>query len=65
MVSEAPQNNEELRMARAAHTLTPLPQLSRDVADWVNSVRELTQPRAVHCWVAWFRLPPRQRRFVD
>src|SRR6266853_1862909 len=48
VVSEAPQNNEELRMATAAHALTPLPQLSRDVADWVNSVRELTQPRAVH-----------------
>src|SRR5712671_1400088 len=43
VVSEAPQNNEELRMATAAHTLTPLPQLSRDVADWVNSVRELTR----------------------
>src|SRR5260370_6422961 len=48
VVSEAPQDNEELRMATAAHALTPLPPLSRDVADWVNSVRELTQPRAVH-----------------
>jgi phosphoenolpyruvate carboxykinase (GTP) len=35
-------------MATAAHMLTPLPQLSREVADWVESVRELTQPRAVH-----------------
>src|SRR5256885_7508147 len=31
----------ELRMATAAHALTPLAQLSRAVADWVNSVREL------------------------
>src|SRR5256885_11724240 len=38
----------ELRMATAAHALTPLAQLSRAVADWVNSVCELTQPRAVH-----------------
>ncbi len=35
-------------MATAAHMLTPLPQLSRAVADWVESVRELTQPRAIH-----------------
>jgi len=35
-------------MATAAHMLTPLPQLSRAVADWVNSVRELTTPRAIH-----------------
>ena len=35
-------------MATAAHLLTPLPRLSRAVADWVDSVRELTQPRAVH-----------------
>src|SRR5690349_22673614 len=35
-------------MATAAHLLTPLPQLSRDVGEWVRSVRELTQPRAVH-----------------
>ena len=34
-------------MATAAQQLTPLPQLSRAVADWVNSVRELTQPRAI------------------
>src|SRR5204863_7565935 len=38
----------ELRMATAAHALTPLAQLSRDVAEWVDAVRELTQPRAVH-----------------
>src|SRR5579863_7836553 len=35
-------------MAAPAHSMTPLPQLSRAVADWVISVRELTQPRAVH-----------------
>jgi len=35
-------------MATAAHTLSPLPELSRTVADWVDSVRELTQPRAVY-----------------
>jgi phosphoenolpyruvate carboxykinase (GTP) len=28
--------------------MSPLPQLSRAVSDWVNSVRELTQPRAIH-----------------
>ncbi|HYL70210.1 MAG TPA: phosphoenolpyruvate carboxykinase (GTP), partial [Candidatus Dormibacteraeota bacterium] len=28
--------------------MTALPHLSRAVADWVSSVRELTQPRAVH-----------------
>jgi phosphoenolpyruvate carboxykinase (GTP) len=28
--------------------MSPLPQLSRGVAEWVNSVRELTQPRAIH-----------------
>src|SRR5438046_8853935 len=38
----------ELRMATAAHALTPLAQLSRDVAERVDAVRELTQPRAVH-----------------
>src|SRR5256885_7671754 len=38
----------ELRMATAAHALAPLAQLSREVAEWVDSVRELTQPRAVH-----------------
>jgi phosphoenolpyruvate carboxykinase (GTP) len=35
-------------MATAAHLTISLPQLSSDVASWVNSVRELTQPRAVH-----------------
>src|SRR5579871_269934 len=35
-------------MATAAHLITSLPQLSPDVANWVNSVRELTQPRAIH-----------------
>jgi len=35
-------------MAAPAHSMTPLPQLSRAVAEWVSSVRELTQPRAVH-----------------
>jgi phosphoenolpyruvate carboxykinase (GTP) len=34
-------------MATAAHLLTPLSQLSPAVADWVESVRELTQARAV------------------
>ncbi len=37
-------------MAAPAHKMTPLPDLSRSVAEWVDSVRELTQPRAVH-WV--------------
>jgi phosphoenolpyruvate carboxykinase (GTP) len=35
-------------MATAAHLMTSLPQLSPEVASWVDSVRELTQPRAVH-----------------
>jgi phosphoenolpyruvate carboxykinase (GTP) len=35
-------------MATAPHMLTPLPQLSRAVADWVSAVRELTTARAVH-----------------
>ncbi len=35
-------------MATAAHLLTPLSQLSPAVAEWVESVRELTQPRAIH-----------------
>src|SRR5260370_1295088 len=35
-------------MATAAHLITSLPQISPDVAAWVNSVRELTQPRAIH-----------------
>ncbi|MFL6600974.1 MAG: phosphoenolpyruvate carboxykinase (GTP) [Steroidobacteraceae bacterium] len=34
-------------MATAAHLITSLPQISPDVAAWVNSVRELTQPRAI------------------
>jgi len=37
-------------MAAPAHKMTPLPELNRSVAEWVNSVRELTQPRAIH-WV--------------
>jgi phosphoenolpyruvate carboxykinase (GTP) len=37
-------------MAAPAHKMTPMPQLSRAVADWVDSVRELTQPRAIY-WV--------------
>jgi phosphoenolpyruvate carboxykinase (GTP) len=35
-------------MATAAHLLTPLSQLSPSVAEWVESVRELTQARAIH-----------------
>ena len=35
-------------MATAAHVLLSLPDLSAPVADWVKSVRELTQPDAVH-----------------
>jgi len=35
-------------MATAPQMLTPLPRLSRAVAEWVDSVRQLTQPRAVH-----------------
>src|SRR5579875_3559786 len=35
-------------MATAPHEFTALPRLSRAVADWVESVRELTQPDAVH-----------------
>lgn len=35
-------------MATAAHALTPLAQLSRPVSEWVQAVRELTQPRAVY-----------------
>jgi len=37
-------------MAAPAHKMTALPQVSRAVAEWVTSVCELTQPRAVH-WV--------------
>jgi len=35
-------------MATAAHLISSLPQLSPDVAKWVDSIRELTQPRAIH-----------------
>jgi len=35
-------------MATAPHAIVPLEQLSREVADWVASVRQLTQPAAVH-----------------
>jgi phosphoenolpyruvate carboxykinase (GTP) len=35
-------------MAAPAHKMTALSQMSRAVADWVNEVRELTQPRAIH-----------------
>ncbi len=35
-------------MATAADRLRPLPRLSPAVSGWVDSVRELTQPRAVH-----------------
>ena len=35
-------------MATAPHTLATLAETSRNVADWVASVRELTQPDRVH-----------------
>jgi phosphoenolpyruvate carboxykinase (GTP) len=35
-------------MATAPHLVAPLPLISPDVAAWVNSVSELTRPRAVH-----------------
>ena len=35
-------------MATAPHLVAPLPLISRDVAAWVDSVAELTRPRAVH-----------------
>ncbi|MGB6605628.1 MAG: phosphoenolpyruvate carboxykinase (GTP) [Steroidobacteraceae bacterium] len=35
-------------MATAAHAMTPLPELCSAVTAWVSSVRELTQPAAVH-----------------
>src|ERR1700680_5096143 len=38
----------ELRMATAPQSLTPLAQWTRALANWVDSVRELTQPRAIH-----------------
>jgi phosphoenolpyruvate carboxykinase (GTP) len=34
-------------MATAPHLLTPLSSLSQDVAEWVESVRQLTQPKTV------------------
>src|ERR1700730_3546631 len=37
----------DLSMAASAHALTPRPQLTHAVADWGNSVRELTQRRAI------------------
>ena len=48
LMTAAPAECEDPRMATAAQMLTPLAQLSRPVADWVDSVRELTQPRAMH-----------------
>jgi len=35
-------------MATAPHTLAPLSQIARNVADWVDQVRELTQPDRVY-----------------
>jgi phosphoenolpyruvate carboxykinase (GTP) len=35
-------------MATAPHTLAPLPQIARNVAEWVDQVRELTQPDRVY-----------------
>ncbi|HVY82458.1 MAG TPA: phosphoenolpyruvate carboxykinase (GTP) [Steroidobacteraceae bacterium] len=35
-------------MATAPHLITPLDRLSKDVAEWVESVRQLTQASAVH-----------------
>ena len=37
-------------MATAAATLSPLPGISKQVTEWVASVRELTQPEAIY-WV--------------
>jgi len=37
-------------MTETAAALPPLPDVSKQVADWVDAVRELTQPEAVH-WV--------------
>jgi phosphoenolpyruvate carboxykinase (GTP) len=34
-------------MATAPHLLTPLSSLSKEVAEWVESVRQLTQPKSV------------------
>src|ERR1700758_4438303 len=46
--TETPLNKRNARMATAAERLLPLPRLSPAVSAWVDSVRELTQPRAVH-----------------
>jgi phosphoenolpyruvate carboxykinase (GTP) len=35
-------------MATAPQTFLPLPQISKPVADWVESVRGLTEPQSVH-----------------
>ena len=35
-------------MASAPHTLATLPDISRNVADWVGEVAALTQPRHIH-----------------
>jgi phosphoenolpyruvate carboxykinase (GTP) len=35
-------------MATAPHLIAPLPEISADVAAWVESVSELTRPRTVH-----------------
>src|SRR5579884_3403371 len=40
--------HEDPWMATAAHMLTPLSQVSPAVAEWVESVRALTQPRTIH-----------------
>src|SRR5437660_1693441 len=48
LMTAAPAECEDPRMATAAQMLTPLAQLSRPVADWVDSVRERTRPRAMH-----------------
>jgi phosphoenolpyruvate carboxykinase (GTP) len=35
-------------MATAPHLISPLSSLSSDVAKWVEQVRQLTQPKAIH-----------------
>ena len=35
-------------MATAPNLISPLSSLSSDVAKWVEQVRQLTQPKAVH-----------------
>jgi phosphoenolpyruvate carboxykinase (GTP) len=35
-------------MATAPHTLAPLPEISKEAAEWVDSVRQLTQPDRVY-----------------